>query len=356
MRILFLTRSSHGIHPGGDSIHLEQTAAFLRKQGHEVVLGPLHGVDWRAFDLVHLFNLTKPMTVLKNLGKPGFPPIVCSAIFIDPRVGLRFNRPWQRGVLRLIDPEGWTYLRHLYHWIRGQEKAYSWQYILEGQRASVQKLLQHLSCLITASEAERALIEAQYQVSCASRVIPLGTEHLPCVKDELSHPQGVVYVARFEPLKNQLALIQACRDLELELTLVGTASRNHQKYYRQCMALAGDRVHFTGALEPGQVSQVLQSAQVHLSASWYESTGLNSIEALASGCTIGVINHPIQRELFGHRAVYHSGTVHSLRQCLQKALASSEDHSTWARKHFSWEKAAVKLSAIYRSILKEPAL
>lgn len=354
MRILFLSRSSHHVHPGGDSIHLEQTARFLRERGHEVLVAPLGRTKWEEFDVVHLFNLTKPMAALKALGKSHSPPMVCSAIFIDPRIWTGSESAWQLALQRLIDPEGWTYLRHIYHWLRGQEKGYSWTYLIEGQRASVQKLLYHLSCLITATSAERDLIEQQYQISSASRVIPLGTEHLPN-HASTSQRKGVLYVARIEPLKNQLALIKACRELDWELTLIGSASRNHLKYYERCRALAGEKVHFLGDRSLDEVATAMAQAQVHLSASWYESTGLSSIEALASGCSIGVIDHPIQRELFGQKALYHRGTADSIKSCLQEAMNQTADHRTWARQNFSWQRAAEKLEEIYKTVQKEKA-
>ena len=115
------------------------------------------------------------------------------------------------------------------------------------------------------------------------------------------------------------------------------------------MEIAGAQVQFHERKSLNECLEFYGRSKVHVLASFYESTGLVSLEALASGCQIVVSDLPIQRELFGERAFYcNPSDPSSIQSAIAAALQASTNHSEWARKQFSWQKAALALERVYQ--------
>lgn len=348
LRILFSSRPNFQKQVGGDSLHLLQTAEALRKLGHSVHIWDGKKVQKNEYDLIHHFNIGRPAAAL-HLTKTGL-PMVISTIFVDYREHDQGSSRFRSILSDGLGPNTMEYLKLLARAISGREAWPPWSYLLHGHRASVQALIKYSSLLISASQAEAQLIRSFYPEAEAIQKLTLGLEHLKIQKS--NQRRGVLSIARFEPLKNQLQLIKAIESLEVPLTLVGEVNAAHQNYWEACKKAAGPMVEFLGRATYKQCAEHYASAKVHVLTSHYESTGLVSLEALASGCQIVVNDHPIQRELFGEHAHYcRPNDAASIRKAITSALEDHRDHSTWAKEQFSWQKSAEKLDLLYRDIV-----
>lgn len=348
LKVLFVSRPNLLTQVGGDSLHLQQNRLYLQKLGVETSLwdGTQNPKD---FDLIHFYGLTRPANLMPLL-KAGI-PIVVSSIYVDYQKADRESSRLRAALQRLFGQHGLEYLKLLARAAKGREQWPGLAYLSEGQRGSIRKILDHCAALITASESELGIIAADFPFAGDHHVVRLGTEHLPPLSAP-SEKKDVLCVARIEPIKNQWNLIKAQAGCDWKLHLVGDAAPAHAGYLKACKAAAGPKVLFHNSRNHEECASMYNKAKVHVLPSYYETTGLASLEALHFGCQIVVTDHPISRELFGEHAFYaKADDPKSLRQAIQKALNSSEPHKQWLHDHFSWSEAAHKIVAIYRKVL-----
>lgn len=99
----------------------------------------------------------------------------------------------------------------------------------------------------------------------------------------------VIQAAGIEPLKNQLSVVKALMQ-EKEIPIVFAGAIRNEKYYNEIKKLADKRgnVYFTGRIDEKQLFDLYKRAQVHVLASFRESPGLVTIEALMNDCQIVV--------------------------------------------------------------------
>lgn len=353
MRLLFVSRPSLFSHPGGDTLHVEQTAEHIRRLGHEVEIATYRYIDPKAFDVIHFFNLGQPASVLPYLRKAPETPLVVSSVFVDysvvnnpvagrkERILAQFNNHWQE------------YFKTLARAFKGQEQLPHWEYLIDGQKASIKNVLDRAAVLIGASDWEVQHVVNSFGFKGRKEKITVGVEHVKSINPKLGRSnKRLLCAARFEPLKNQHSLILACRKLELPLHLVGTASRNHKKYFDYCFDLAGGDVVFHGKLSRSETLHEISQAKIHAMPSFYESTGLSTLEALYLGFQVVVGNHPIQRELFaGHAHFANPNSERSIQKAILEAMANEETHRDWVKENFSWSVAALKIVEIYRDLI-----
>lgn len=353
MKVLFLARSTLYSQPGGDTLQMQQTAAYLQQLGIEVDIR-LRGqkAKPRDYDVVHFFNLFRPADLLPYLRKTK--ALVISTIYVNygEYDGKYRGRQWSRAY-SLLGKFGVEYLKTCLRWLKGKEKFPGWFYLLRGQKASVNKILNRADFCITASHQEaRAIVKDfdDFNLKKYSK-INLGCEHFEVKQNTLFPRKGVACAARIEGIKNQYRLISAMKDSETELHLFGNLAANQKSYGVACSREAGRNVKFHGHVPPEKLAEILPQFKAHAMPSFYETTGLSTIEALKAGCQVVITRRGGQEEIFEDHAFFCNPTsVHSIRKAIQKALASEEDHRKWAEESFSWEKAAKEISDIYRAV------
>lgn len=352
MKVLFVSRPDNFTHPGGDSLHLEFTAHYLKGLGVEINIWHGEELDLRNYDLIHFFNIARPTAIL-GLLKGEHPPLICSSIYIDYSEADAVVSPLRRFLQKGLGPHAMEYLKTLARSYKFKTEKLSLSYLLEGQAASVQKVLNHCQHLICSSEAEREIIKKSFDIDKLDySILTLGVEHIPPLKNT-NTKSGVICAARIEPLKNQLRLIKACNLIDETLYLVGSASRAHVEYYQQCRDIASKKVHFYGQKTIEETATSMSQSKVHVLASYYETTGLASLEALLNGCQIVVNDHPIQRELFGNRAHYcQANSSESIGEAIKAAMLDERDHRDWVIENFSWKKKAASIKASYDKVLR----
>ncbi|MBD0287388.1 MAG: glycosyltransferase, partial [Flavisolibacter sp.] len=142
-----------------------------------------------------------------------------------------------------------------------------------------------------------------------------------------------------------------------QLTIIGKPSPNHIGYYEQCRKLAGQYKNITiiNHINHDQLSAVYKAAKVHVLPSWFETTGLSSLEAAVLGCNIVITEKGDTKEYFGDHAYYcQPDDVDSIRTAVVKAY---NDPVNPKLKEFilnnnTWMKAAQQTLAAYQTILK----
>jgi glycosyltransferase involved in cell wall biosynthesis len=349
INLLFIQRPDAKTQSGGDILHLQATQKALQARGVAVSVASPREAKNKQAQIIHAFNLGKPQNILPLI-RPNGPPLVLSSVFVDYKSTPQNSVGLKKIAAAWLSADALEYVKSLARWLKRQEPWPGWYYLLNGHRKSVKKVIAHCSALVTASAAEYDLIKSRYGPAKKQLSVAVGHEHFPkAVAAEKR--AGVLCAARIEPLKNQLNLIRACQNLGLPLSLAGAPSRNHQAYYLACKEAGKSTVRWLGQLPAKDLAQAMARAKIHALPSFYESTGLSTIEALKNGCAVVVSNSPISLELFKINAHYcQPQSVSSLENALQKALDQEPSNTTAVIKPFSWALAAEKLEHLYSEL------
>lgn len=97
-----------------------------------------------------------------------------------------------------------------------------------------------------------------------------------------------------------------------------------------------------------------RQARVHALPTFYETTGLVSLEAALSGCAVVTTNRGHAQEYFGDFAWYcNPDDLTSIREAVLSALDSDASHELAAliESRFTWQHTATATLSAYRSLL-----
>src|SRR5204862_799089 len=117
---------------------------------------------------------------------------------------------------------------------------------------------------------------------------------------------GVLIVGRIETRKNQLLVLQALRDTDVPVTLVGAPNPLHNDYVRQVAAEVSrnPRSRWIGERSHSDLAALYLTHSVHINASWYEVAPLVDLEAAVLGCAVISTTAGYTAEYLGDTAQY----------------------------------------------------
>ena len=161
-------------------------------------------------------------------------------------------------------------------------------------------------------------------VTTPQHVVPNAVDPAEFAQMTTQARSGVLMVARFEPFKNQLGLIRALRSSEYRLTLVGDAHPEHGSYYARCLKEGAGRVTFRSGIRHGpELARLYAAAKVHVLPSYFETTGLVSLEAGVAGCNVVTTSRGFARDYFQDLAWYcDPDDLASIRSAVAEAYAA----------------------------------
>jgi glycosyltransferase involved in cell wall biosynthesis len=163
----------------------------------------------------------------------------------------------------------------------------------------------------------------------------------------------VLCVARIEGIKNQLNLIKALNNTRFHLLIIGSHAPNQASYYHHCRSIAAKNVDFIDHIPVEMLLTWYQRAKVHVLPSWFETTGLSSVEAAAMGCNIVITDKGDTREYFGDDAFYcDPSEPKSILEAIEKASLGpfNENLRKKILKYYTWEQAAIQTLKAYKTI------
>jgi glycosyltransferase involved in cell wall biosynthesis len=330
--------------PGGDTRQILALRRCLVRSGLSLELRP----DLRGYDLVHVFNLSRPLEpyLQATHALDAGVPVVCTPIFQDLR---EYNRRGRRGAGRLLfhalgqSDSRLEDARAVANLLRAGGSAVRCARLgarlaasaVVGSGVAVElqrQLLEHSRVVVYNSvlEAERVHTVVHHpgpQTFEATVPVGVDTSSASVTADEFQRRFGVerfvLCLARLEDLKNQLALIAALEGDPLPLVLIGNANPLHRAYVRAVAAAAQRRPRtllLTGLARPWALA-ALAAAAVHVLPSWFETAGLVSLEAAAAGCAVVSTDRGYARALLGDDALYcDPGDLRSIREAVREAL------------------------------------
>ena len=353
MEILMLTRPNLTDDPGGDTIQVLRTAGELRKLGVTVDVNPPEP-DYARYDLLHFFNIIDPEDILGHLNRSD-KPFVVSTIYVDYREYDRYHRRDLIGLAnRFFSYNAVEYLKTAGKWMLKGERLSSYEFLWRGHRRSIRRILERAACLLPNSASEYRRLARDFALEKEHAVIPNAVDAARFFPEAGQRRNSVLCVSRIEGRKSHLNLIRAMNGTGIPLKLVGNPARNQQGYYRACRKAAGPEVRFEGFVPNDHLHEYYLQARVHVLPSWFETTGLTSLEAAASGCNIVVGDRGDVREYFGEDAWYcDPGDPESIRKAILEAWHSPVNPhlADRIRREYNWEIAARMTFAAYKNVL-----
>ncbi len=347
MRVGLIARNSLFTVRGGDTIQVLNTARELERHG---VRADIHlaaqSIDYTQYDLLHFFNLTRPADHLLH-ARRSRKPYVLSTIFVDySSFDSRGRGGISGAIAQVVGPSGREYLKNLYRYMHRQDKLVSWEYLL-GHLWAERALLRNAALVLPNSHSEYSRVVEATGVKPPYRVVPNGID--PTIFGAL--PTGVVRedkvlcVAQIYGRKNQLELIRSCQRLGVKLEIVGAPPPNHSVYFKRCREESGAHVTFHEFTPQEQLVRLYASSKVHALPSWFETTGLSSLEAGALGCELVVGAGGDTREYFPESLVHfcEADDPCSIDRAISEAM-SADSRGEIRDKilgEYTWERAAL---------------
>jgi glycosyltransferase involved in cell wall biosynthesis len=363
MKILMASRRSSAATLGGDTVQIQSLAGELEKLGHSVQIDFDGRIPPSEFDIVHIFNLDRPQDIIpiatkaKSLGKP----VVLTPVFVDYReFDVRGRTGVSGKVARIIGAEWMARAKILGRAVRnGEFHAGTSRVILSGLFRMQQDLLKMVDFILPNSVSEMRRLATRFGIEMDTAKwlkVENGVDpRLFRMESPESGREGVLCVARVEGLKNQLNLVRAMEGLPWNLTLIGDVAPNHKSYLARVLKDSGNNVRYLGPLPQAELPEFYQQAKVHVLPSWFETTGLSSLEAAAMGCNIVVTGKGDTEEYFKDAAFYcEPDDVESIRNAILRAYKTplNEKFKSYILENCTWEKAAGKTLRVYNMIAR----
>ena len=216
-------------------------------------------------------------------------------------------------------------------------------------------LLRRVDAVVVSSKSYYDMVHG-----CSRKyVVPWGVDVEKFSGDRAPHEgYKVLFVGQMRPYKGLKVLLQAVKDIDAQLSVVGDGP-DRARYEGYARTRRVDNVRFYGAVPDEELRQMYLNSDVLAlpSVSLNEAFGLVTLEAAAAGCAV------IASDIMGLRDVVREfGLLVEPKnpQELREALLSLKDetvrekHATKGRyvaKKYSWRRVAEEYAKIYSEVL-----
>lgn len=307
MNIVFAARSDLLTRRGGDTVQILKTKEAIEVLTGKKIVLCLNANELSTLnriDVVHVFNLqTTDVTLafIRSAKKIGAQVVLSTiywnlwhAAFVD-----KIRSRWPAANLQAV-----PYLERFWRFVfqnRLIKKGFlGYEYV-----QSKKEIIDSSDLLLPNSDEELASVAKDICVDVAdlmlkSIVVPNAVDLITLspslcgveVPNVAARSRtAVAIIGRIEPIKNQLSVIYALKDRpEIPMLIIGRKSNDpkHAEYVRHVIATGLERgnVCFIDEIPHEEVITFLASVKVHVLASFRESPGLATLEALYAGCNV----------------------------------------------------------------------
>lgn len=365
MRVVFCIRSNWKSSYGGDITQMLSTKAELERHHVVEVLICDHPEDLKAMkpDIVHIFNMQtlyesmKYLDVAEELGVPKFlSPIYWDLehayyVSLANRIGINPGNSFFKVGFYVA-----KYLLKISSLVFRKPLIWNKNYI------SDEKIfLSRFDCLLPNSTEEYDIIRRKYNVDIPYHVVvnAIDTDVFTFSREDMKY--DVICAARLEPLKNQLSIAKALAlknsksNSNRVLFVGGVNSSRNALYKEKIKKICNGNIDIIDTtISQKELATYYSSSKVHVLASFRESPGLSSLEALACGCNIVVsdvqycpVNTYFTDMLDKHVFICDPYSISSINMAIEKALSAPPP--PFGERAFQWSMAANQTFSAYES-------
>jgi len=365
MKVLFCVRHNFHDSPGGAQIQIIKTKAYLEQRGIicDLTTTP-QGIDFNAYDIVHLTDLTwvyDLLRYLKKLKKFKGKKVLSTIYWPFDDYASNGAPLLQKIIFKIFGINGFEYAKAIAKCIVQKESVY-----LEGLKNSY---IQNQINIV--NEVDWLLPNSKMEMEALNNRLGLELENFTVINNAIDTSvfdkilntnkikkakNLITFVARIDPRKNQLAFLEAMRETTYRIRFIGNAAPNSMKYYDKLKKEASKRgnVEFISHISQEEVFKHMMESKVNVLTSWIETPGLVSLEAGYAGCNIVVTDKGSVRDYFKDYAFYcMPDDINSIRVQTIKAMESEFDENfrTLIKKDFDWSNTAAQTYQGYQNVL-----
>ncbi|MFZ0694206.1 MAG: glycosyltransferase family 4 protein [Alphaproteobacteria bacterium] len=328
---------------GGLAVRVRATISALRARGIDCALINPYTDQLSQYDLVHVFGAINGTYQIVRAAKSAGLPVVLSSVLVPPWT------KWDGIVATLCD----RVLGRLTGW---------------GVRTNYREIKTglHLADRVVAlGNPEKDLLVDAFDVDASAiRIIPNGIEErffgatpdlfrakIPLARD------FVLCVASVSHFKNQLNLIAALKDFDLDVVLIGGCDGVNREYLNSCLALGDAKVRYLGYIDHDDplLASAFAAARVFALPSVSEGAPTAALEALASGTpTVLTKFNSLDLEPYGTAyAEVNPRSVPEIRAAVDRALRSPPPRPQCSDmvKNLRWDRIAAQTIETYQECL-----
>ncbi len=358
MYVVMISRATLFSMPGGDSTQITKTAEYLRNRGVTIDIKLTSDIiDYSKYDLIHFFNIIRPSDILGHIKKSKLPYVV-SPIYVEFDNVEKLNSGIRKLLYKIFGSDGIEYIKTVARIFKNGEQISDWRYLALGHRNSLKYVIKNSQLLLPNSHSEMKRLANKYRITKKYIVVPNAIDKQVfdlSINANPNYLDAVITVGQITPRKNQLNIIRALNRTSFDVFIIGKPSRNALDYYKQCKKEASSNIHFIDYLEHEELAKIYKAAKVHILASWFETTGLVSIEAAIMGCNIVITDEGDQKEYFKEYATYcKAGSVSSIREAVEIAYKKEYDTSIkdYIFSNYTWDITANKTLEAYKKVIE----
>lgn len=219
--------------------------------------------------------------------------------------------------------------------------------------------------ILVETEAELEFINKHYLVDKTKMVIvPNGIEDNLWKGTEIFERIGgekkyILQVGRFDTNKNQINVIRALKETNIDIVFIGGEDVKDSSYYRQCIleAKGCQNIHFLGWLQPNDplLKSAFQWADTFVLPSFSETFGLVALEAGICGAKLVLSNTlPILSYKSLHNvSTFNPNNIQQIRDTLIKTFNQDSDKKlrVLIKEEFDWDCIIDKHIQIYTDLI-----
>ncbi len=358
---------------GGDLVQIENTAKELKLLGVDVDIKTGFDVDFSLYDIVHIFQLdwTPESFFYAKKAKEAGKPVVLSPIHHSVKEVAKFEEQYAFGFRRLTktlfeDQFTRDTVKDVYRSLKDKRKLMP---TLASMFLGLKNL--HLGTLgmantvLVQTEQEARDLEETYGVQFNWEKVSNGVGKNFLEYKEGKNPLGIkdyiISIGRIEPRKNHLKVVEAVKrfrqEYNLDIPLVFIGLKREKVHFEYTFRFDRELkrhswIRHLDYVPYEDMPAYYHFAKVCVSASWFETTGLTSLEALFCS-TNAVAAGARAKECLGEYSSYCSpDSVTSIKDAIAKEYFAPRPHiDDSMRSEYTWENAARKTLAVYETLL-----
>jgi glycosyltransferase involved in cell wall biosynthesis len=330
MKVLLCARGDYLKNTAGDTTILLKIYDYLKGIGVEVrIASSEEDYDYSSYDIIHLFDIKSIFDAYKHFkgASNSKSKIVISPLYFD--------------------------MSNFYKAMEDTDRLKLWN----NCKVYREEILNRSKLILCSSHYEMDALTKDFYFRRKCKVIHNGIdrkyEEIPLYnfKERYDLDNYVLCVGRICGSKNQLLLSKVCKDLDLDLVLIGPVAE--KSYLRKCLNY--ENVKYLGFMDDYNVYNAYKFARVHAIPSFVEVTTLSSLEAAVSGCNIVVTKEGSSKEYFKDMGVYCDPYDEiSVKEAIVKGYEKKKDNKLkeYITTNFTWEKTMEEIYDSYLELMR----
>jgi hypothetical protein len=225
--------------------------------------------------------------------------------------------------------------------------------------AAAGALVARAARVVAASVEEAARLRRDFPGARVA-VVPPGVVRLPAGDvDAFVAKYGtrdfVLCVGELQPRQNQLTLLEALADDDVDVVLATGGWTSRPDYLEACRAFRRrGRTLYLPQLDVAELAAAYAAARVHVVPSWFSVQGRATIEALQAGCAVVASDRGALPELLGDTVPFAPpDDPAALRRAIASAAGTSFAAARARAEHLTLERAAASVLTLYGEVLSE---